>query len=719
MKLLTKLIIFASIVTPISASAITYAVLQNRIDDTIDASVSTDGDDYVVTSGDYSLRLNKETLKFSVTKGEKTWKSDTVETEPPYSATEYRRSFFESPATIYSYSSTGGEGSFSVYDPDHFEVTTSRITVDGSKLMARISTLDGRKSSPNIQVSFTINYELVKDGLRLSVTDIEQSEKSQNALSKIIIYPGFGMSKDLVNEKFLIPDGSGAIIDLSKPTHAQSALALRTYGQDIGITLPTRTSYSSEQLSMPMYSIFNGDQTTITTVEGGQEYSELNAKVAGMTDCYNAVYFRFIYKEITYQYLGVNEDNKKAVPQETTNQFTPILHYHLFDEKMDYFDVAKKYQEYLIENKLLKDQKYGDSNVRLEFLMAENKKALIGNELVKMTSTSFIKNAVEGLLENGNDYSVSLKGYTKGGFGGSYPYSFPVEGSTGDYKNLGNYLKDKGIAMNFNVDLVRSFKSEINKSAENMSQKMISTVDYVNGTDVKFYRATPNNTANLLKKYEANLDKYNASGFDFTSIGYELFSTYYHEKHDRTDSIAVYQQAMANYSHQANVRKPNLYLYNYFDNYLDAPRSSSGFMIETESIPFLQMVLSGYKSFYCSPINLNYLGKKQLLELVDYNINPSFLLTEEDTMKLINSSASSYIYTSKFDLWKNDIVTSYSEVVSKLKQVEANKFISREKLASGVYKNVYESGKIIIVNYSVSPYDYNGTMVPSLTCEVF
>ena len=717
MKLLTKLLIIASIATPVSASAITYAIINNRNNNTIDASVSMDGDDYVMTSGDYTLRLSKEMLKFSVTKGEKTWKSDVVQTTDE--ATEYRRAFYESPATIYSYSPTGGEGSFSVYDPDHYAVTTSRITVDGNKIMARMSTLDGRKNSPNIQLSFTINYELIKDGLRLSVTNIEQGEKSQNSLSKIILYPGFGMSKQLVNEKFLIPDGSGALIDLSKPTHAQSALALRTYGSDIGITIPNRTTYSSEQLSMPMYSIYDEEKTMITTVEGGQEYSELNAKVAGMMDYYNAIYFRFIYKEITYQYLGVNEENKKAVPQETSNEFTPVIEYHLFDEKMDYFDIAKKYQQYLIDSKLLKNEKYGDSNVRLEFLMADNKKALFGKELVKMTSTSFVKSAMEDLSSNGNDYTVSLKGYTQGGYGGSYPYTFPVEGATGDYKNLGNYLKNQGIAMNFNVDLVRSFKDELNKSAENMSQKLISTGDYVNGTNEKFYRVTPNNTASLLKKYENNLDKYNASGFDFTSIGYDLFSTYYHEKHDRTDSIKVYQAAMDNYSHLANMRKPNLYMFNNFKNYLDAPTSSSSFMIETDSIPFLQMVLSGYKSFYCSPINLNYLGTKQLLELVDYNVNPSFLLTEEDTMKLIDSPASSYIYTSKYDLWKNDILNSYDAVVSKLKQVEGSGFVSREKLASGVFKNVYENGKVIVVNYSISPYDYNGTQVPSLTCEVF
>lgn len=721
MKVLAKVLIISALSLPLGASAITYAIVSKNNAKAVPTDIYTDGEYYTMEGNGFTFNINRENLRFTVEKNGKIWDSGTID-EHDMKITGLREAFLQSAATLYYCNSTAGESYFSIFDEYHVDSTRTKFKVDGDTLKVNVSAVEGRRTKPTFKIDFTINYELAEDGLRIYVTDIVEDPENINLLSKLVIYPGFSMSYKLNDGYFLIPDGSGALIDLSKPTHAQNELSLLTYGQDIGIVPSTRTYYSGEQLSMPMYAIADEEKAMMTTVEGGQEFSELNAKVAGMTDDYNAAYFRFLYRQTTYQYLGVSDSNKKPVPQSEANVFTPVLHYHLYDQKMEYYDIASKYRDYLLTNGLLEDKQYGDSNVKLEFLMSENKKALFGNETIKMTTTKFIKDKVGELLETGHDFTISLKGYTQGGFGGSYPNTFPIEGLTGsgnDYKNLGTYLKDNGINVNYNVDTVRSFKSMNNKTALNMSQKQITSSDYVTGTDKTFYRLTPNNTTSLINKYESYLDKYSASGFDFTSLGYELFSTYYHEKNSRTESIKKYQDAMNSFSHLTNMRKPNLYMFKYFDNYLDAPTSSSKYMIETESVPFLQMVLSGYKSFYSSPINLNYLGDKQLLEMVDYNVNPSYLLTQEDTMKLIDSPSSSYIYSSVYEVWKEDIINSYNKVISVLKQVEGHKYLSRTQLANKVYGSIYDNDKIIIVNYSDSNYEYDGHTVLPLSSGVF
>jgi len=116
---------------------------------------------------------------------------------------------------------------------------------------------------------------------------------------------------------------------------------------------------------------------------------------------------------------------------------------------------------------------------------------------------------------------------------------------------------------------------------------------------------------------------------------------------------------------------------------------------------------------------LNYLGQKQLLELVDYNISPSYLLTEEDTMKLIDSPASSYIYSSVYDTWKDELINAYNTVNKVLKQVNGLAFVNRELIAPSIYKNTYEDGTYIVINYSNNDYDMGDTVIKAMTSEVF
>ena len=717
MKILTKLIILASIALPVGASATVAGVKMYQNNLTTENNIDIDGDYYVLSNDDYTLRLNCTDLKFTIAKGTVTWNSGEIKDEDREEITSLREAFLTSPVTIYSYNSSGGESSFSLFDTNH--PVTPRIIVKENKITAKISVTDGRKAEPTLKLSFSINYSLQKDGLEISITDIVE-EEAKNTLSKMAIYPGFGMSHKLTpNGYFLIPDGSGALVDLSVPTHGQSAIQLRTYGNDMGISTIGRNYYSPEQLSMPMYAIYDNEKALMTTVESGQEYSELNSKVAGMIDDYNCSYFRFIFKDTTYQYMGISETNRKAVPQKTTNQFNPVLHYHLYDEKLEYYDLAKKYRSYLLDNHLLNEQKNNDISLKLEFLMAENKKALFGKETINMTSTSYIKDKIKDLLSVGNDLSVSLRGYSSGGYGGSYPYSFPVS-SSNEYSSLGKYLSDNGVDLNYTVDVVRSFsKDHGSKLAMNMSQKLISSSDYVNGTNSSFYRLNPGESVSLVKNYSQKIKSSHGQGIDFTSLGFDLFSTYYHEENTRTSSIEKLTDGLKDLEIKANMRKPNLYMFPYVKSYLDAPTSSSGYMMESESIPFLSMVLSGYKSFYSSPINLNYLGEKQLLEMIDYNIYPSYLLTEKDTTKLIDSPTSSYIYSSVYDVWKEDIINSYNKVINTLKQVSGASFVKRELIDNRVYKNSYDNGKYIVINYSANPVVVNGREVKGLSSEVF
>lgn len=719
MKAIWKAIITMSLVAAVAASVGSYAYL-SRASKGDDPEISGGEDNMEVSYGRFTLKLDRSTLHFTVSSDSHTWDSGSI--DPGDEAiTSLREAFLVSPATIYSLSPTGGETSFSMFDTGHAPTTTIRLSSEPNGIRARIGVVDGKRAAPSLSLTFNIHYILNQDGLTLKVDGIEENPESTNKLSRIALYPGFGSSYKLNSGYMLIPDGSGAIIDLSKKTDAQSALQLSTYGKDFAVNASKRSYYAAEQLALPMYGIAGEDSSMMAMVESGQEYSELNAKVMGMADDYNCAYFRFLFRDVIYQYQGM--DQFKTVPQAEMNSFEPSVHYKLYDSPLSYSEYASEYRQYL-QGKNLLPKSSSSAKLRLDFLMADSKKALFGEDLVKMTSADDVKSIVDELSNEGNRYEVSLRGYTAGGLSHSYPYSLPVDGALGGnngVRALISDLHDKGISTNLQVDMLRSLEGKGasgNDLALNVSQKQVTTNDYVNGTSNEFQRLVPSKTASLMKEYERRAGELGADGFDFQSLGFDLYSTFFHEVNTRSQSKKAYVEAISSFGLGRHMRKPNLYMLPYCDGYLDAPVACSSFLIETESIPFLSMLLSGKVNLYSSPINLNYLGQEQLLKMVDYGVCPSYLLTKEETMLLIDSPTSSFVHTSEYDLWKDDVAAAYRFVIETLKQVDGATFSSREQISQNVFRNCYSNGKDIIVNYGDSPYAIGGKEVPSLGSAV-
>ena len=125
MKFLTKLIItivgLTSVSVPIAMGG-TYKLESNQNSETIDEETN---EVYTVTKGDTTLKVNKDTLYFEVTKGNSTWNSGKV-LENDEDITNSRRAFIESPLTVYFLTSNGGESNFSIFDSRHED--TTRVT---------------------------------------------------------------------------------------------------------------------------------------------------------------------------------------------------------------------------------------------------------------------------------------------------------------------------------------------------------------------------------------------------------------------------------------------------------------------------------------------------------------------------------------------------------------------------------------------------------------
>ena len=712
MKVLTKLIITAATLTATAAGVVSAEQINKSRN--LDMSSFDEGETYEVSSHGFDMKVDKKSLYFEISKNGQTWSSGKKSENDP-TQTFAKQDFLESPVSIFFRANDGvTEGEYYLNDENHYPYNRITFKEKTNGFTARISTFHGQKSNPNLSLTFNLNVLLNSKGVDISITDLEEHESSSK-LSGMVIYPGFGSSYGLNNGYFLIPDGSGALIDLSKKTNASSALNLVCYDNDFGISTITRKITSSQILSLPMYAIQNETNGLMAKIDNGAEYSSLFSKVAGIDrNDYNYMYFKFNYRDFYYSYQGVSESSKRSLCQEERNEMDPTISYYLYDRNMKYYEYAQEYQNILVSNNLLKKSDNLKANTRLEYLMSENEPGLFGNEIIKMTSLDYVKNSVDSL--EGNNYTVSLLGYSKGGLSGSYPNNFPVEGKLGtkhDFKKLSEHLESKGIKTNYVVDFVRAYEnSKVNNKdlAMNKSQKYITSSDYYNGTQSMFNRLTLGATKDRLESGAHTLNELEGSGFDFMSIGNALYSNHFNKLTTRSDAIKEYKDMLSSFVKDISLRKPNLYMFDNFDNYLSMPLESSHFLIETDDVPFLQMVLAGYKNMFVNSINLNYTNENMFLNLIDFGVLPSYLVTEKDPIELKNSPSTN-IYSSSFSDWKEDITKTYEKVTQTLANVTGAKFIEREMVAPNIYRCKYDNGKIILINYSNSDYVYESKTV--------
>ena len=118
-------------------------------------------------------------------------------------------------------------------------------------------------------------------------------------------------------------------------------------------------------------------------------------------------------------------------------------------------------------------------------------------------------------------------------------------------------------------------------------------------------------------------------------------------------------------------------------------------------------------NLYSPYLNYNSLGREQILTLVDFGVNPSFILSYEPSSQLKDTDIS-YYFTTEFSLWKNTVVEEYNYVNNALKYVNNAYITAREVLDSGIVKVSYSNNVEIYINYTTDDFTAGSITIPAL-----
>lgn len=589
-----------------------------------------------------------------------------------------------------------------------------------------------------IDISLAFQIKLTDDGFEISVVKDSLKETGENKIAKLYLVPFFGSTlKAETDGYFFVPDGSGALIRFDANTDYETSYSAKIYGNDIGIDQssdvtdllakrPNDYLVDSFSATIPVYGVVHGNEqyAAMTVVEQDEEYAIIEASLAGEVIPYNRITAYFEYRQMYNQ--PVSKSNSVYQPQSKANDITPKISVHLLSgDEASYNGMALKYRSILEKDGILskRNATVQDIPLRLEVVAAEIKEGFLFNSTKTLTTVSQTEKIRSQLSKSGiNNLTMVLSGWQKGGLNGNTYGSFSLQGSVGSWSEI-EKLKESVISAGGRF-YMQSNAATINESQGKLSYLVNTTISkelsnyYRDNTDVMFpetYVISPSIVADTLKTAKQKLSGYS---LNLAALGGELCSDYKQNRSTtRSASKKLLRETLEELSAdgtQLSLNTPNVYLWESCSDYFDIPMMNSQYSMETDSVPFLQILLKGYISYYAPYANRGFYRTNCILRTVEYGAYPSFLVMNEDNSELTDTPLVDY-FSLNYEDWSETISSTYEQVNSVLKDVE-NACISQHKvLADGVVRVRYDNGVSIYVNYNSYDVTADGINVPGLS----
>jgi len=591
-------------------------------------------------------------------------------------------------------------------------------------------------------ISFDFSVELNDGSLIFRLDSDSIQETGKYMLGSVYFVPFFGSVRaDEIDGYIFIPDGPGALIRFDKPFKYLSNFEKRVYGKDFAIdhlfevndlkvSRPNDFATEEKSVLMPIFGVVHGPKQNglFARITSGEEYAAIVATPAGVLTNYNWVSAKFIYRQ---KYLQPTTRSGAGVQivQQNRNHFDPeIRYYFLSGDDADYVGMAKVYRNMLYEEGVLARQERIDSQIPLKIaiLVSDIEKGFIFNSLKVITSLKQAEEIVTSLnSEDISNLTVVMKGWQEGGLNGSKVSKFAFEEKLGEkdaFLEFSDFVDQQGGRFYFyeNPVAVNQFQIDLRKEGgHSLSQDLIKIQrdnDYIWIKDTYLVKI------NLVADYlENKAELYKSNGMKnmaVDEVGFKLYAENQRGDVVTRDQARVMLEETAknivNNLENLALYTPNQYFWRYSSEIFHLPMVNSQYIYETDTVPFIQIVLKGSIDYYAPYSNMGFYSPTDILRLIEYGAYPSFVLTALTNDELKYTAISDSYYSTYYEHWLDVIVSTYNTINNVLSKFEGKQIVDRTVLKEGVVKVDYEGDVSIIVNYTNYDYFFENDVVPAL-----
>ena len=588
---------------------------------------------------------------------------------------------------------------------------------------------------PAASISLSIKMTLIGDHIRFETLG-QPVEANPSFYSKSLYFmPFLGTVPNAVIPGYMfLPDGPGALIRFRDNAQYVSTFGKKIYGKDFGIdsskevmslgaNRPDDYLVAEPQVLMPVYGIVHGTEQNafLARIEQGAEYTYILGNVAGTTTNFNWASARFDFRQLYMQPINRTGSGIQS-PQKIANVLTPaISFYFLTGEDADYVGMALKYKDILKAEGVLSPYTKVNNDVplRVDLLGSDVKQGFLSNTNQAFTTLAQANNILTSLNDHGiNNVTMILDGWQKGGVNGSAKAQTKLEGKLGSQKEL-EALRDRVEAsgqffLNYSPMMANEKQLSLyRQSSTNLSRGYINlTRDNSELAFQTYYFLRP---ALVVQNTNKILEAQKGTNIALSQIGGHL-----HADNTRNNELTRTQvMEMYDALNVSAFKTPNAYLWDTTEVFLDVPMVNSQYLFESDTVPFLQIVLRGSIEYYNPYINIGAFSQNSLLKMLEYGTYPSFVLTGVQSNELKDTPQEDMFSTYYVD-WMPTIVGMYNDINFALSQVEGAEIVDHVVPAYGVAVTTYSNGVRIFVNYGTNDYVFpdGGITVPAQSYTV-
>lgn len=599
------------------------------------------------------------------------------------------------------------------------------------------------KAKISIPVKFTLN----DDYLSVSVDTAQITEEDADMIvQSLTLMSAFGAAEPDEEGYYVIPDGSGALINFNNGKTSYASYKGKVYGRDITV-VETKKPAVTQQVYLPMYGIVKGNSGMMVVADKGDTCATINAYVSGQEKTsYNSCYFDFELRTDD-EYLMGGESNPLTVYEkrgilvpEIEIRYYPVSNSDKSD--IDYVDIANSYKNYLTSSQgVTKSEAIDDNALYIDFYGATMKQETVLGFPVTMQheTTSFdeAKTILEQLKALGvDDIVVNYNQWTTADIKGKVAdkaKAASVLGGKSDFNDLMEYAENNGITVYPAVDNL-TFESgggyfTMTDTAIRVSNAYSRQIEYdlAHNIENQFYDAMSLLSPRKYEKVFNNLAKsYSKYGLDTISLG-SATTVIYGDYGKKSVSREMFKNNLQTY--MENVKSSvgsiladgaNAYVLKYVDHISNVPLNSSKYDIFDAEIPFYQIVMSGLKPVSTTAVN----GDAEVADLVlralacGSNLRFDFVAETADELKDTRYDS---LYYANYEYWVEDAAGLYKFAKCVLTNTAGSAITEYEVINENEIRTVYENGTTTVVNLeertitvdgiSISMYNYIGEEV--------
>lgn len=599
-------------------------------------------------------------------------------------------------------------------------------------------------------IKIPVTYTLCEDYLGVTINSEDITEKygveSEDEDKFIITHSlavlnAFGAADSKEEGCFVIPDGSGAVINFNNRKYTAKTYSQLIYDVDT-TAVPKTKGPVVEGVSLPMYGICKGENAMLAVAAGGDGNCTLNADVSGKGQSnteYNRCFFRFNLRSQDTYYLGGDSLNPLDVYEKNMEHTKIDVRYYPLcaadainednSENLDYVDIAARYRQYLTEDMGVQPKaKANDAALYLDiYCGCEKQKNILGFPVfMKTAMTNFdeAQDIVKAVQAAGaDDLVVSLNHWTSAGISGKVDYKAKPAATLGgksDFKKLTSYLDESGIAWYPIVSNTAFYSgngySSFTDTAVRVSGSFARIVDYERAYGVPYGEKktmsllSPSTFSELYAKLAENYQK---AGLKSVGIG-AMSSTLYGDYGKKSASSREQTKTVITESLQklqSDVGSvlsadPNAYVLPCTDRITDMPLYSSGFNLFDGDIPLYQLVMHGLIPYATKAVNGSADAKRLVMLAAATGSNLHFDLLHAEISELKDTDYDVYYYA-YHDYWTQNAAQYHAFIKDVVAAVSDSHIISYQADGDKITTK-YANGTETLVNLTDCSVTMNG-----------